>query len=206
MALPKEMLLYTVDEYLALERSSEERYEYLDGHVFAMAGESLEHGDITVNLVAELRAQLKGSPCRALTKDTKVRSGPEPKPFQNKKGLYSLPDVAVVCGDPLWHDQRKDVLVNPRLIIEVLSPTTADFDRGEKFQRYQTWNPTMTDYVLVSQDQPLVEHFVRLETGEWRYVRVNEMSGALYIASINCTLPLTEIYDRVSFPADTEST
>lgn len=205
MALPKEMLLYTVDEYLALERSSEERYEYLDGHVFAMAGESLEHGDITVNLVAELRAQLKGNPCRTLTKDTKVRSGPDPKPLHNKKGLYSLPDLVVVCGQPIWHDHHQDVLVNPRLIIEVLSPTTADFDRGEKFQRYQSWNPTMTDYVLVSQDQPLVEHFARLETGEWRYVRVNDLSGALHIASINCTLPLTEIYDRVSFPADTES-
>ncbi len=110
MALPKEMLLYTVDEYLALDRSSEERYEYLDGHVFAMAGESLEHGDITMNLAREISTQLKKTPCRALTKDTKVRSGPEPKPFYNKKGLYSLPDLVVVCGDPLWHDHHKDIL------------------------------------------------------------------------------------------------
>ena len=194
------MLLYTVDEYLALERSSDERYEYLDGHIFAMAGESLEHGDITVNLVAELRAQLKGSPCRPLTKDTKVRSGPEPKPLQNKKGLYSLPDLVVVCGTPLWHDNHKDVLLNPRLIIEVLSPTTEEFDRGEKFQRYQTWNPTLTDYVLVSQDQPLMEHFARLENGEWRYARANNLSDNLPLPSINCTLSLAEVYDRVSFP------
>ena len=201
MALPKEMLLYTVDEYLALERSSEDRYEYLDGHVFAMAGESPEHGDITMNLSREISSQLKKSPCRAWGKDTKVRSGPEPKPFYNKKGLYSLPDLVIVCGEPIWHDHHKDVLVNPRLIIEVLSPSTEEFDRGEKFQRYQTWNPTMTDYVLVAQHQPLLEHFTRLATGEWRYTRENELSGSLHLASINCTLSLAEVYDRVSFPS-----
>lgn len=202
MALPKEMLLYTVDEYLALERSSDERYEYLDGHVFAMAGESPEHGDITMNLSRELSSHLKNTPCRAWGKDTKVRSGPEPKPLQNKKGLYSLPDLVVVCGTPIWHDHHKDVLLNPRIIIEVLSPTTEEFDRGEKFQRYQTWNPTLTDYVLVSQDQPLIEHFARLENGEWRYSRANELSGSLPIASINCTLSLSEVYDRVSFQTE----
>lgn len=88
------------------------------------------------------------------------------------------------------------------MIIEVLSKTTADFDRGEKFQRYQTWNPTLTDYVLVSQDQPLIEHFSRRETGDWLYTRANELAGRLRIESIGCTLALSEVYDRVTFPPD----
>jgi len=202
MAIAKEELLYTVEEYLELERSSDERHEYLDGHIYLMAGESLAHGDICVNLVAEVQRQLRGTPCRALSKDTKVRSGPEPKLKNKKKGLYSFPDLLVVCGEPVWHDEHRDVLLNPRVIIEVLPPATAEFDRGEKFQRYQTWNLTLTDYVLVSQARPLVEHFSRRETGDWLYTRVNELSGCLRIESIGCRLRLSEVYDRVTFPDD----
>jgi Uma2 family endonuclease len=202
MALAQEGLLFTVDEYLKLERSSDERHEYLDGHIYLMAGESLEYGDICINLAREVSAQLRGRSCRVLSKDTKVRSGPEPKLKNKKKGLYSFPDLLVVCGEPVWHDEHRDVLLNPRVIIEVLSKTTAEFDRGEKFQRYQTWNPTLTDYVLVSQDRPLVEHFSRRETDDWLYTRVNKLSGQLRIESINCTLALSEVYDRVTFSQD----
>jgi Uma2 family endonuclease len=202
MAVSKEELLFTVDEYLKLERSSDERHEYLDGHIYLMAGESLEHGDICMNLSREVSAHLKGTPCRALSKDSKVRSGPDPKLKNRKKGLYSFPDLLVVCGEPVWHDEHQDVLLNPRVIIEVLSKTTAEFDRGEKFQRYPTWNPTLTDYVLVSQDRPLLEHFSRRETGDWLYTRVNQLSGCLRIESIGCTLSLSEVYDRVTFPDD----
>jgi Uma2 family endonuclease len=200
MALPKEKLLHTVDEYLEMERTSEERHEYLDGYIFAMAGESLEHGDISVNLVREISTQLKGTPCRTLTKDSKVRSGPEPKLFYSQKGLYSYPDLVIVCGEPVWHDKRKDVLLNPRVIIEVLSPATSEFDHGEKFQRFQTWNPTLTDYILVAQDQPLIEHYARRDDNKWLYTRVMGLSGSLHIASIGCTLLLSEVYDRVNFP------
>ena len=200
MALPKEKLLYTVDEYLELERMSEERHEYLDGYIFAMAGESLEHGDISVNLVREISTQLKGTPCRTLTKDSKVRSGPDPKLFYSKKGLYSYPDLVVVCGEPVWHDKHKDVILNPRVIIEVLSPTTSEFDHVEKFQRFQTWNPTLTDYILVAQEELLIEHYTRRDNDEWLYTRVNELSRSLHIASIGCTILVSEIYDRVTFP------
>ena len=202
MAVSKEELLFTVDEYLKLERSSDERHEYLDGNIYLMAGESIAHGDICTNLTIAVGSQLRGTRCHTLSKDSKVRSGPDPKQKNKKKGLYSFPDLLVICGEPVWHDEHRDVLLNPRVIIEVLSPSTAEFDRGEKFQRYQTWNPTLTDYVLVAQDQPLLEHYSRRENGEWLYTRVNELSGKLRLESIGCTLALSEVYDRVSFPEE----
>src|ERR1700738_4659533 len=143
MGMPKTKPLFTVDEYLAIERFTEERHEFLDGEIHDMAGESLEHGDICTNFTVTLGNQLKGSPCRALSKDMKVRSGPTPKWPKSTKGLYSYPDIVIVCDEPIFHDKHEDVLLNPTVLIEVLSPTTEHFDRGEKMERYQTWNPTL---------------------------------------------------------------
>ena len=134
MRLPRPM--YTVDDYLTLERASEERHIYMDGEIYAMAGESDGHGDITVNVVGLLFNQLKGTPCRARTKDTKVRSGPASVTGGTTSGFFSYPDVLVVCGKPEYHDAYTDVLLNPTAIVEVLSPNTEAFDRGEKFKRY----------------------------------------------------------------------
>lgn len=201
MSVPQTQLRYTVEEYLALERASEERHEYLDGEIYAMAGESLAHGDICMNLSREVSAQLKGKPCRALSKDTKVRSGPLPVRPHSLKGLFSYSDMVIVCGQPQFLDEYEDVLMNPTVIIEVLSPTTEAFDRGEKFRRYRTFNPTLTDYVVVSQHLPLIEHFARQPNGQWVIAAsVGELSGSLHLASIDCTLRLAEVYDRVSFP------
>jgi len=190
--------LITVDEYLALERTAEERHEYLDGQILAMAGESGEHGDITVNLVVTLGTQLKGTPCRARTKDTKVRSGPSV--LHGTSGLFSYPDIVVICGEPSYHDAHRDVILNPTAIIEALSPSTEAFDRGLKFHRYQTWNPTLTDYLLVSQDQPQIEHFSRQDNGTWAYQRHTGLDATVHIPSIKCTLKLADVYDRVVFP------
>ncbi|MBX9695634.1 MAG: Uma2 family endonuclease [Cyanobacteria bacterium] len=154
MAQSKPFQLFTVDEYLEQERSSEVRHEFLDGHIYEMAGESGPHGDITVNLVISLGSQLKGTLCRVRSKDTKVRSGPDPKPYQGTSGLYSYPDVVVVCGEPQYHDDHADVILNPSVILEVLSPATEAFDRGKKFTRYQIWNSTLSDYLLVLQNSP----------------------------------------------------
>src|SRR5258708_35761417 len=110
MGLPKPKPMYTVEDYLTIERASEERHEYLDGQIYAMAGESGEHGDISVNLIASLATQLKGTPCRARTKDTKVRSGPAPRSRQSSAGLYSYPDIVVICGEPEYHDAHTDVI------------------------------------------------------------------------------------------------
>jgi Uma2 family endonuclease len=204
MSTPQHALKrYTEEEYLALEREAEERHEYLDGQIFVMAGESLPHGDISTNLVAELRNQLKGSPCRLLSKDMKVRSGPLPKRRNSSKGLFSYPDAVIVCGEPQFLDERRDVLINPKVIIEVLSPSTEAFDCNEKFRRYRSFSPSLTDYLLIAQDKPVIQHFAKREDGLWIIAAtVTEMTDRVYIASINCTLPLAEIYDRVSFPEE----
>jgi Uma2 family endonuclease len=202
MTLPHSPPSCTVGEYLALERASEERHEFLDGQVYAMAGESIRHGDICTNLVAELRSQLKGTPCHVLSKDMKVRSGPVPRSRLSSKGLFSYPDVVIICGEPQFHDEYQDVVLNPTVIIEVLSPSTEAFDRGEKWSRYQTWLPSLTDYLLVSQSKPLVEHFRRQPKDEWCYSPVRGLDGRLVLDAIDCTLRLEEVYDRVVFPAD----
>ncbi len=170
-----------------------------------MAGESPQHGDISVNIIRELSAQLRGTPCRAWTKDTKVRSGPLPKRSHSTKGLYSYPDAVIVCGEPQFLDEYRDVLINPKVIIEVLSPSTEAFDAGEKFRRYRMFNPSLTDYLVVAQDCPLIEHFARQENGQWVIAAsVVELTESVHIASVNCTLKLAEVYDRVTFPESEE--
>jgi Uma2 family endonuclease len=200
MALAQTQLLYTVDDYLAFERAADERHEYLDGQIYAMAGESLAHGIIATNLVAALHAQLRRTPCQPLSKDMKVRSGPLPQTARSRQGLFSYPDIVVVCGEPLFHDAHRDVLLNPKVIFEILSPSTEAFDRGVKFLRYQTWNPTLSDYVLVSQTTPLVEQFIRRDDGSWSYYIYQGLTQRCPLTSIDCTLPLTDVYERVAFP------
>jgi Uma2 family endonuclease len=202
MSLPQTIARHTVEEYLALERESEERHEYLDGQIYAMAGESTQHGDISVNLVRDVSTQLKGTPCRVWTKDSKVVSGPVIKHSRSTKGLFSYPDLVVICEEPRLMDEHQDVLLNPTVIMEVLSPKTESFDRGEKFRRYRTQIPSLTDYVLVSQALPLIEHFRRQANDEWVLSAHGDNESSLQIASINCTLHLSEVYDRVRFPEE----
>jgi Uma2 family endonuclease len=201
MSLPQTRLRFTVENYLALERGSEERHEYLDGEIYAMAGEHPDHGTICTNITGQFYAQLRGTPCRVFSKDTKVRSGPAPKLLQSPKGLYSYPDVLVVCGEMKFHDEHQDVLLNPTVIVEVLSPTTEAFDRGEKWSRYQAWLPSLTDYLLVSQSKPLIEHYRRQPDGAWLYSLVSSLEASISLTSIGGTLRLADVYDRVVFPA-----
>lgn len=192
---------YTEDEYLALERASQERREYVDGQIYLMAGESEAHGTICINLTVEIGSQLKGTPCRAFSKDTKVRSGPLPKSRYSAEGLYSFPDLLVVCGERQYLDEHQDVLLNPKVIIEVLSPSTEAFDRTDKFARYREHVDSLTDYVLVAQSQPLVEHFARDDNGQWVIAATaTDLSASVIINSIGCTLKLSDVYDRIVFP------
>src|SRR5262249_25962327 len=154
-------------EYLAFERAAPSRHQYLDGILYAMAGESPEHGIISANVGAAIHAQVKGTPCVAFFKETKVRSGPIGPTSGIGRDLFSYPDVVVVCGEAEYYDEKKDVVLNPKVIVEVLSPSTESFDRGEKYLRYQTWNPSLTDYVLVSQNEAAVERFFKREDGTW---------------------------------------
>ncbi len=201
LAKSKTEHLYSLEEYLKIDRNSTaERYEYVGGEIHAMAGESGEHGDISINLVLEIASQLKGKNCRTRSKDTKVRSGMFPLKRPLRKGMVSYPDLVVICGEPQYHDEFRDVILNPQVIIEVLSDSTADFDRGDKFHRYQLWNPTLTDYLLVSQDKPRVEHFVRQDDGSWNYRVYDGLAAKFNIASIECHLDLANIFDRIEFP------
>lgn len=192
MSLPRTLSHFSPEEYLAFERGTDARHEYLDGHVYAMAGESIEHSRICVNVAGELRARLKGSPCEVLSPNMKVVTSPS--------GLFSYPDVVVICGEPQFYDERRDILTNPTVVFEVLSPSTEAYDRGEKFLRYRTQIETLREYVLVSQHRPLVEHFVRQPDGSWSYSSAGDLSEAIDLPSIDCRLPLSEIYDRIIFP------
>lgn len=204
MSVAHSLLLYTVEQYLALERESDERQEYLDGQIYAMAGESPEHGTICTNLTMLLASQLRGGPCQAWSKDMKVRSGPTPS-ARPTRGLYSYPDLVVVCGEPEFHDDYRDVLLNPKVIIEVLSPSTEAYDRGQKFHRYRTWLPSLTDYLMFAQREPMADHFVRHENGLWVITEpVNELAGRVEIPSIGCALQLSDVYDRIVFPSVAE--
>ncbi len=196
--------IYTEAEYLALERTAEERHEYVDGAIYAMAGESRAHGKISVNLVRLISTHLLGKNCDLFTKDTKVRSGPLPKSRSHSKGLFSYPDLVVVCNDAKYLDEYQDVLINPLVIIEVLSGSTEKFDSRQKFLRYQQYLPSLVDYVLVSQDQPLIELFHRPspKSPRWEYTAVSGLKGRLVIPALKCTLRLAEVYYRVTFPSE----
>ena len=197
MGLPKPIL--TEDEYLAFERGAEERHVYVDGEIFAMAGESGKHGDITGNVHGSLYPQLRGTPCRARIKDTKVRSGPMPRNPKRPAGLYSYPDIVVICDEPKYLDEFEDVILNPKVIFETLSDSTEAFDRGLKFARYQKYNLTLTDYVLISQDHPQIEHFHREKDGSWRYTIHEGLKAIVKLPSIGCRLKAADVYERIKF-------
>ncbi|HEV2863435.1 MAG TPA: Uma2 family endonuclease [Pyrinomonadaceae bacterium] len=180
----------TPDEYLATQRLSEDRAEYLDGVVYPMTGASIRHTTIAFNIGAELNIQLRGRPGRVLGMDAKVRMP------DSRKFFY--PDVIVVSGEPQYHDDRKDVLLNPDIIIEVLSPSTEAFDRGAKFQAYQTLE-SLKEYLLVAQDGPFVEQYVRGDNGEWTYKAASGLEASLKLPSVECTLKLSAVYDKVDF-------
>jgi len=196
LAKLKTQTIFTPEDYLIFERTSDSRHEFLDGEVYQMAGESLPHSRICVNLSGEVRNQLKGKNCEALSPNMKVRT--------STASLFSYPDLTIVCGEPQFHDRKKDVLTNPRVIFEVLSPSTAEYDRTTKFQRYRMGNETLTDYILVSQDKPFVEHFSRQSNDSWVYQSCGSMEDILKIETIECELSLREIYDRVELTFEAE--
>jgi len=190
---------YTLEHFLEFEREAEMRHEFIDGEIYAMAGESGAHADISMNLAGILQSQLRGTNCRARTKDTKVRSGALKEQFG--KGMISYPDLVVICGEPEYHDKHQDIILNPQVVLEVLSESTAEFDRGEKFMRYRNFNPTLTDYILVWQDEPHIEYYNRQTGGGWLLQEYYGLDKSFRIDSIDCSLNLTDIYDRIEFAA-----
>ena len=188
---------YSCEKYLELERKADERSEFIDGEIYAMAGESSRHGDISMNLAGIIQNQLRGTDCRGRVKNTKVKSGAIKERFG--KGMVSYPDLLVICGEPEYHDKHQDVVLNPAVIIEVLSESTEEFDRGIKFMRYRNFNDTLTDYILVSQDEPHIEHYIRQSGGDWLLKEYYGLEASFRIDSINCSLNLAEVYERIDF-------
>jgi Uma2 family endonuclease len=178
-------------EYLALERAAETKSEYLDGEMIAMTGASYRHSLITLNIGAELRQQLKGRDCTVHTTDLRV--------LVPATGLYTYPDVIVVCGEAALADEFLDTLTNPTALIEVLSPSTEGYDRGRKFEHYRSLD-SLREYLLVSQEEPKVEQYVRQDDERrWLFSAQTGLAATVTLPSIRCQLALAEIYERVRF-------
>lgn len=177
------------EEYLALERRAEVKSEYIDGVMYQMAGGSERHNLIAANVIIEIGSRLRGRACRVYTSDLKVRV-----PNSTK---FCYPDVSVVCGETKFADDEKDVVLNPILIVEVLSESTAGYDRGKKFLSYQQIE-SLQEYLLVSQDVHLVEHYIRREDGNWLYSKVEGLTGEITLPSIECQIMLSGIYEQAT--------
>jgi Uma2 family endonuclease len=182
---------YTPEQYLALEREAEYKSEYINGQIYAMSGGSREHSLIIFSLARELGAQLRDRPCEAYVTEMRVKVSPT--------GMYTYPDVTIVCKEPAFEEGNVGTLLNPTVIIEVLSPTTEAYDRGDKFAHYRKLD-SLTDYVLVSQNQVRVEHFVRYSEGssKWVLTEISGLGGVLRLDSIGCEVALMDIYDKVA--------
>jgi len=188
--------IYTPQEYLALERKAKTRSEYVNGEIYAMAGASREHNLIAGNLFAEIRTQLRERRCETYMSDMRVRVKPT--------GLYTYPDVVVVCGRPRFEDDVSDTLVNPTVIAEVLSSSTEAYDRGEKFAHYR-YVESLQEYILIAQDRMLVEHFSR-QGRQWLLTAFSQPDEILSLPSIECAVPLSEIYTRVALSTEDDLT
>ena len=188
-----EQTRYTPEQYLERDRKADHRSEYVNGEILAMAGASREHNRITLNIGAALTAQLRGSPCEPFTSDLRVKSP--------ATGSFFFPDVVAGCAPLEFEDNSLDILLNPSVIMEVLSPTTAADDRSWKFAHYRRLE-TLTDYVMLSQFQPFIEHYTRQENGQWVLTELAGLDAALRLPSIGCELPLSAIYERVVFAPD----
>ena len=178
----------TALEYLDLERRSPERHEYLDGTMYAMSGASEPHNTVVANIGTELNLQMRGRPCRVYIADMRVATSPE--------GPFYYPDVVALCGQPELLDKELDTLVNPMVVVEVLSPSTEGYDRGEKFARYRRI-PTLVEYLLVSQTAMHIERFSRDPEGRWVLSDYTAREDELELPAIGCTLALSAIYDKV---------
>lgn len=182
----------TPAEYLALERAAETRSEYLDGEMIAMTGTSRNHNRIAINLGAALHQQLREGPREVYLSDMRV--------WVPATGLYTYPDVLVVCGEAALVDEYDDMLTNPMALIEVLSPSTEIYDRVRKFEHYRALD-SLREYLLVSQAEPRIEQFVRQEDGKtWLFSEETGLAATLTLPSIQCQLGLAEVYSRVRFP------
>ncbi len=196
MAIPKHVPFITPEEYLRRERVAEFRHEHFNGEIFAMAGGSPPHSLITANTIGELRDKLKNTPCRVFDCNLRIRV--------SATGLYTYPDASVICGKLQFDDEEGDTVLNPTVLVEVLSKSSEGYDRGEKWAHYQTI-VSLREFVLIAQDQPRMERFLRNEDGTWTPATVAGLDQTLQLPSIGITVSLAEIFHGVDFTADAAS-
>lgn len=180
--------LISPQEYLELERKSLTKHEYIAGRIVEMAGATREHNLIVSNVIFIFMSQLRGRSASVYPSDMRIRVP--------STGLYTYPDITVVIGDDLLEDDERDILLNPTVIVEVLSPSTATYDRGEKFQSYRTIE-SLQEYLMIAQDHHRVEHYVRQPDGQWLFSEAMALAESIRLPSINCELPLADVYDKV---------
>jgi len=191
LAQPKQLL--TPEEYLRRERDSLDKHEFYRGEVFAMAGGSAEHSRITANAIRRIGERLDGSPCGVFDSNLRIRIP--------SSSLYTYPDVSVICGpleyDPL--DRSRETVLNPRVLVEVLSPSTEAYDRGTKFENYQQID-SLREYLLLSQNVARAETFLRQPDNTWLYTAVTGLETSVLLASLRIEVPLAELYAGITFP------
>lgn len=178
----------TEEEYLAIERRAEFRSEFFGGEMFAMSGASRRHNRIVTNLVSSLDNQLRERPCNVYSSDMRVKIP--------ATGLYTYPDVVVTCGEEEFADEEFDILLNPLVVIEVLSDSTEAYDRGKKFEHYQSVG-SLSTYVLVSQNSMRVETFARRDGGAWLYTEAHEEGAVAEIEAVRCEMEIEDVYAKV---------
>ena len=182
----------TPEEYLEIERKAEFKSEYYNGEMFAMAGGSPRHAFIIGNLVYEFVGQLKGRACQVGSSDLRLRVSPS--------GLYTYPDVMVICGEPRYADDQKDTLLNPIVIVEVLSESTREYDLGRKFWFYREL-PSVHEYIMVEQDAPRIVQWTRQDERHGTLSEANDLNQSVQLTSIDCVLKLSDVYDKVDWAA-----
>lgn len=188
---PKKLL--SPKEYLAIERDVETKHEYYRGEMFLMSGATRAHNQITFNLAGTLSFQLKDRDCTAYVSDMRVKVSPS--------GLYTYPDGVVTCEAPEFEDEQLDTLLNPQVVIEVLSDTTEKYDRGKKFEHYRQIE-SLREYVLVSQDHPHIERFMPGADGRWALDEASGLEATLVLPTVDCQLHLADVYAKVQFPPE----
>jgi Uma2 family endonuclease len=181
----------TEAEYLAIERQADTKSEFYDGEMFAMAGAKRNHNLIAGNIYREISEQLRKGSCEAYVGDMRVKVA--------KTGLYTYPDIVVACGEPKFLDDEDDTLLNPTVLMEVLSESTANYVRTLKSRFYRTL-PSLKQYVIVDQNTPLIEVYTRLPEGEWNFKEAIKLNQSIPLKSIDCKLSLAAVYEKVKFP------
>ncbi len=178
----------TPEQYLEGERVSEIKHEYFQGKIYALAGASSNRNLIAGNVYFALRTQLRNRRCHVYFSDIRIKIP--------RTGLYTYPDISALCGTPLFDDNHKDNLLNPTIIIEVLSPSTEHYDRGKKFQHYRTID-SLCEYVLIEQDSYHIERYLRQGNAQWTLSEADGLETVVELSSIACRLPLAEVYEEI---------